>query len=315
MVETYFQKWVLIFVTLSSIMMFTSSCVDGPVERELIDGNIYTGDLKDGKFDGFGILEFANGNKYEGEFRLGEFNGEGVLTFKNGNKYDGEFKDGRFDGKGVIKYANGSSYSGEFGFGEYKEYNGYGVFVWSDNIKYEGEWRNGMKNGKGIITTLDGELAEVKEGIWLNDKLIEEKIQAKPLNEIYKEVKSAVTSIFIETDMGEIAQRSGFFVSKDGILITNLHVLENAQTIVVLTEDEIKYDVIDVLYSDDINDIAILKVNHPSNSNFNFLEIAEYKPEIGEECFAIGSPLGLGGTLSKGNISSFRNSDKLINYC
>lgn len=72
----------------------------------------YSGEFKDGRFHGKGMMHFYNGSQYEGEFRDDKFNGTGIYTFPNGNKYEGEFKDDFKHGKGTLTYANGNKYIG-----------------------------------------------------------------------------------------------------------------------------------------------------------------------------------------------------------
>ncbi|MBP9691405.1 trypsin-like peptidase domain-containing protein, partial [Candidatus Woesebacteria bacterium] len=95
---------------------------------------------------------------------------------------------------------------------------------------------------------------------------------------------------------------SGFIVSKDGIIITNKHVvLEQDATYTVITNDQKTYDVTNI-YRDPLNDLAILKIDA---SNLNPLELGDSdKLQLGQLAVAIGTPLGeFQNTITSGIIS------------
>ena len=92
------------------------------------NGNKYEGEIKNGKREGKGIMEYNDGHRYEGDWKNDLRDGKGVYCFKNNesnkDKYEGEFKNGKAEGKGISYYNNGD--------------------------KYEGEYKNWNKEGKGI---------------------------------------------------------------------------------------------------------------------------------------------------------------------
>ena len=55
---------------------------------------------------------YGSGKTYSGEFRNNKFNGRGVLTWKDGRKYVGGFLDGEFSGQGTFTYHDGRKYVG-----------------------------------------------------------------------------------------------------------------------------------------------------------------------------------------------------------
>ena len=71
------------------------------------NGHKYSGEHRDGKRHGLGILTRANGDKYVGEWRDDTANGQGSYTWANGDKYVGEFRHDKFHGQGVLTYADG----------------------------------------------------------------------------------------------------------------------------------------------------------------------------------------------------------------
>ena len=60
------------------------------------------------------IKNFENGDIYEGEMRNGKMEGKGIYRFSSGERYEGEFKNNMFDGKGVYFYIDGSKKVGFF---------------------------------------------------------------------------------------------------------------------------------------------------------------------------------------------------------
>ncbi len=71
----------------------------GEVSIRFAKGN-YTGEIRNGEPEGFGVLEMENGDRYEGMFSEGTFHGSGTYTRANGQKQTGTFLDGRFTGTG-----------------------------------------------------------------------------------------------------------------------------------------------------------------------------------------------------------------------
>ena len=85
---------------------------------------------------------------------------------------------------------------------------------------------------------------------------------------------------------------SGFVIDKDGLIVTNKHVVEDTQAKYrVITQDDKEYDV-QKIYRDPANDLAILKINPPSGG----LKPAELgdsdKLKVGQFAIAIGTALG-----------------------
>jgi len=106
-------------------------------------------------------------------------------------------------------------------------------------------------------------------------------------------------------------QASGFIVTADGYLITNNHVVEHADEILVTTNDGQEYTG-KVIGHDPNTDIAVVKIDA---KNLPFLKLGDSdKLEIGEWAIAIGTPMGLQATLTVGVVSAKgRNNLDLTN--
>ena len=98
-----------------------------------------------------------------------------------------------------------------------------------------------------------------------------------------------------------IGQGSGFFISADGYIVTNNHVVDHATT-VTLTTDAGKVLEAKVIGTDPKTDLALLKVTE--KGDYPFVSFAKAEPRVGDWVVAIGNPFGLGGTVTAGIISA-----------
>jgi serine protease Do len=94
---------------------------------------------------------------------------------------------------------------------------------------------------------------------------------------------------------------SGFFVSADGYVVTNNHVVDKAKTVSVTTDDGKTYSA-KVVGTDPKTDLALLKID--GRSDFPFVKLAANSPRVGDWVLAVGNPFGLGGTVTAGIVSA-----------
>lgn len=105
----------------------------------------------------------------------------------------------------------------------------------------------------------------------------------------------------------EISQGSGFFVSADGYIMTNAHVVKGAEKILVTLHDGRELDA-SLIGLDTHTDIAIIKI---PGDNFPYLPFGDSDTiEIGESVLAVGSPFALQASVTSGIISQ-KNRDGL----
>ncbi len=97
------------------------------------------------------------------------------------------------------------------------------------------------------------------------------------------------------------SQGSGFFVSEDGYIVTNNHVIDNGSKFTVVTADGEELDAT-LVGTDPRTDLAVLKV--ASDEKFTYVDFSEKLPRIGEWVVAVGNPFGLGGTVTAGIVSA-----------
>jgi serine protease Do len=99
-----------------------------------------------------------------------------------------------------------------------------------------------------------------------------------------------------------MASGSGFFISPDGYIVTNNHVVENSTDIKVVLKDERELPA-KVVGRDEGTDLAVIKVEGANFPYVNFENSA--RPRVGDWVIAVGNPFGLGGTATAGIISAY----------
>ena len=98
-----------------------------------------------------------------------------------------------------------------------------------------------------------------------------------------------------------VGEGSGFFISPDGYIVTNDHVVQNSKSVTV-TMDNGKVLDAKVVGTDPKTDLALLKVDQPGD--YPYVTFAKETPKIGDWVVCIGNPYGLGGTVTAGIVSA-----------
>ncbi|MCB1385998.1 MAG: DegQ family serine endoprotease [Nitratireductor sp.] len=105
---------------------------------------------------------------------------------------------------------------------------------------------------------------------------------------------------------------SGVIVSEDGIVLTNYHVIENADEVKVVLNDGADYDA-EIILKDEKSDLAVLRIKD-SKDTFDAIRIADSENvEVGDLVLAIGNPFGVGQTVTSGIVSAVARSRVGIN--
>jgi serine protease Do len=99
----------------------------------------------------------------------------------------------------------------------------------------------------------------------------------------------------------ETAQGAGFFISADGYAVTSSHVMEHSRRAQITADDGTTY-MARLVGSDRMSDLAVIKVD--GRADFPHVQFADRQPRIGDWVLAIGSPFGLGGTVTAGIVSA-----------
>ncbi len=97
------------------------------------------------------------------------------------------------------------------------------------------------------------------------------------------------------------SQGSGFFISEDGLLVTNEHVVNGADEFTIVLSDGTELEA-ELVGADSRTDLALLKVT--ADRDFTYVTFADEPSRVGEWVVAVGNPFGLGGTVTAGIVSA-----------
>ena len=242
-------------------------------------GDKYVGEFRDDTFHGQGTYTFASGSKYVGELKDGKKHGQGTYTYASGDRYVGEYKNGKKHGQGTYYFLADDDFKGDKYVGEYKnsERNGQGTYTFADGRRDVGEFKDGVLNGYAIQYRPDGSI--IREGIFKDDEfLYAQKVTPKvPVVKAPKEGDAIIS----------VSSGSGFAVSSDGYVITNYHVVEECEKVVVHTKDN---DLpMRVITYDPKNDLALLKGDFRPKTVF---ALSNNSPELLQDVYVAGYPFG-----------------------
>ncbi len=96
---------------------------------------------------------------------------------------------------------------------------------------------------------------------------------------------------------------SGFVIDKSGYIVTNNHVIDGADEIIIKFKNDKEFKA-EIVGADPLTDLALLKID-PKGADITPIALGDInKSEIGDWVVAIGNPLGLGGTVTAGIISA-----------
>ncbi len=108
------------------------------------------------------------------------------------------------------------------------------------------------------------------------------------------------------------AQGSGFFIDEDGHIVTNNHVVEDADIVKVRLANGDEVDA-EVIGTDPLTDLAVLKVEPRKEQAFvDFADDVNLR--VGDWVVAVGNPFGLGGTVTSGIVSAIGGQNRANQY-
>ncbi len=132
---------------------------------------------------------------------------------------------------------------------------------------------------------------------------------------VYKKAVPSVVNIksrsvsfnFFYGVVPEEGQGTGFVLDKEGHIMTNFHVVQNARQIEVTMSNRKTYKA-DLIGTDAIHDLAIIQIHAP---NLTPAVLGDSRGlQVGQKVFAIGNPFGLNGTMTRGIVSSIRSVEE-----
>jgi len=130
---------------------------------------------------------------------------------------------------------------------------------------------------------------------------------ARDVSSLVKQIGEAVVQVRTPEGLG-----SGFFINADGYLITNFHVIEGETEISVEVYhqtdgqlDRETYKQVKIIAINKFHDLALLKIEDKNAPKFKYITLGSSDAlNVGDEVFAIGSPLGLERTVTQGILST-----------
>lgn len=130
--------------------------------------------------------------------------------------------------------------------------------------------------------------------------------------DVYKRVSPSVVNItstavafdFFYGAVPQQGQGSGFIIDKEGHILTNNHVIENAQQIEVTLANRKKYKA-QIVGTDPSHDLAVIKITAPNLQPVVMGDSSQL--QVGQKLYAIGNPFGFSGTMTRGIVSSIRS--------
>jgi S1-C subfamily serine protease len=139
----------------------------------------------------------------------------------------------------------------------------------------------------------------------------EEAIGVSVYENVNKSVVNVTTkstnTVMIVVDVSSEGSGSGSVLDQEGHILTNYHVIEDAQKIDVMLFDGNSYEGKPV-GADPINDIAVIKIDAPREALFPIRLGDSAEMKVGMRVFAIGNPFGLERTMTTGIISSLNRT-------
>jgi len=156
-----------------------------------------------------------------------------------------------------------------------------------------------LSEGKSALVSSYADIVEPvqKEVVSIeSSKIVHERVQANPLlRQFFGDIPDQ------DRESKEMGLGSGVIVSADGYVLTNNHVVENADELTVELADGRKFPA-KVVGADPKTDIAVVKIDATGLQAVTFAD--SDKIRVGDVVFAVGNPLGVGETVTMGIVSA-----------
>ena len=129
--------------------------------------------------------------------------------------------------------------------------------------------------------------------------------------DVYDIANKSTVEIQAVVNKQYISMGTGFYDDSNGTVITNYHVIEGAESAIIVDSEEHEYEVVSVAGYDANVDIAILttKANNTTPLSKRYSEV-----RTGEKVYALGSSSGLTGTFTEGIVSTAEREDRGLTY-
>ena len=130
--------------------------------------------------------------------------------------------------------------------------------------------------------------------------------------EIFKKYNSAVFMIYTTDGLG-VFQGSGFFISENGVAVSNYQVFKGTAvgSEVIKLSDGRQCKISEVIAKSESEDYILFRIK----GHFVHIPVSHRKNNVGEKVYTIGSPRGLENTFSSGEISQIRDDNYIQISC
>lgn len=130
--------------------------------------------------------------------------------------------------------------------------------------------------------------------------------RAQEVKDLARQAKPAVVLLKIRDRFGnDVGVGSGFFITSDGVVVTNHHVIAGATAVEAQLDNRDSLPVVGILATDERNDLAVLQVAGAGQRPLP-LAPTSLDLEVGERVLVLGGPQGLASSLSEGIVSAVR---------
>lgn len=172
-----------------------------------------------------------------------------------------------------------------------------------------------MRFDRSQIAFIENKKGEVQKNNFIQSNLysINEKSATGKLEDKVKSTQEAVVTVRTTSGIG-----SGFFISSNGYLVTNVHVVEGETNISVTQYPMVGgkmekkvFDQVKLVALNPVYDLALLKVSHKKKLPFVTLGDSD-RLERGEPLYAIGNPQGLERSVSSGIVSVLNQTQSVF---
>lgn len=170
---------------------------------------------------------------------------------------------------------------------------------------------NNYKNSKSYISS--NNIKSFAPVVSESKKAVVNVFSEKTLRNRTMSFESLFFDIFgnVKTPFEEVqkGQGSGVIISPDGYIVTNYHVVQNADKVKVVLSDGEEIEA-KIIGSDQKTDLMLLKIPKPKLRNYPYMSFSNSdKVTVGDVVLAIGNPYGLGQTITMGIVSALNREN------
>jgi serine protease Do len=134
---------------------------------------------------------------------------------------------------------------------------------------------------------------------------------AQEITKLVAEAEKAIFAIYTYDEYGRVkGTGTGFFIDKQGVGVTNFHVLDKASKALIKLHNKEIYEVDKILRYDADKDLMVFSLKNTRRNDFKYLTIHKEIPPKASRVFVIGNPRGLESTYAEGNVSAIRDGEE-----